>query len=331
MADVPGRLDPAVAAVRTAVRSECSDLEPGTAVVVACSGGADSLALVAATIFEADKSGWLLSAAVVDHGLQVGSAATAAEVADRVRAMGCDDVQVVKVDVGRDGGPENAARAARYAALESIAEERDAVVLLGHTSDDQAETVLLGLARGSGVRSLAGMAPRRGRMRRPFLRLPRSTTERVCAVLGLETWQDPHNAETRFSRVRARQRVLPILEAELGPGIAAALARTAWLARDDADALDLWAERAYDQVCDNDGAIDADLLSAEPAAVRRRVIKIAAVAAGVPASDLAADHLVAVDRLLTAWHGQHGVDLPGNVVASREEGRLRLHQRAVGG
>jgi len=328
---VSDRLDPAVAAVRAAVRTECADLGPGAAVVVACSGGADSLALLAATIFEADKSGWLLAAVIVDHGLQAGSAEVATKVAGLATEMGCHDVQVLAVAVGTQGGPENAARSARYAALDAFAAERDAVVLLGHTSDDQAETVLLGLARGSGVRSLAGMPNRRGRLRRPLLQLPRITTERVCVVLGLDAWEDPHNSEARFSRVRVRGRVLPVLEAELGPGIAAALARTSWLARDDADALDAWAARVFDELADADGRLDLAGLGVEPAAVRRRVIKLAAVHAGSPPTDLGADHLVAVDRLVTDWHGQRGVDLPGHVVASRDEGRLRLQRRVVGG
>lgn len=325
------RLDPAVAAVRAAVRAECTDLDPGASVVVACSGGADSMALLAATLFEADKAGWLLSTVIVDHRLQPDSAAIANKVADRVAVMGCVDVEVVPVQVGTEAGPEGAARTARYAALESIAAERHAAVLLGHTSDDQAETVLLGLARGSGVRSLAGMPRRRGSLRRPLLQLSRATTERVCSVLGLEVWSDPHNAEPRFSRVRVRRRVLPVLEAELGPGIAAALARTAWLARDDADALDAWAARAFDELVDADGSFDVRRLAGEPAAVRRRMIRLAAVRAGSPPADLTAEHLSAVDLLVTDWHGQRGVDLPGRITASRKEGCLRLQRKAVGG
>lgn len=325
------RLDPAVAAVRNAVRSECADLEPGAAVVVACSGGADSMALVAAAVFEAARAGWQLSTAVVDHGLQNESAMTAASVMHRVAELGCVDVHVLAVDVGNHGGPENAARSARYAALESFATERNAIVLLGHTRDDQAETVLLGLARGSGTRSLAGMPRQRGRLRRPFLGLPRTTTEQVCSVLGLEVWQDPHNAEPRFSRVRVRRRVLPTLEDELGPGVAAALARTAWLARDDADALDTWAARAFDECVDAEGGIDATRLAAQPAAVRRRVIKTAAERAGASPTEVTAEHLLAVDRLMTHWRGQAGVDLPGHVVATRDKGCLRLRSTAVGG
>lgn len=325
------RLDPAVAAVRLAVRTECADLEPGTAVVVACSGGVDSMALTAAAIFEASNAGWLLSVLVVDHGLHAESASVGAMVVDRVRALGCDDVVCVSVDVGTAGGPENAARQARYTVLESEANQRDAIVLLGHTRDDQAETVMLRLARGSGVRSLAGMPARRGRLRRPLLALPRATTEQACAALGLSTWTDPHNSESRFSRVRVRRTVLPILEAELGPGIAASLARTAWLARDDADALDDWARRAFETIVGPDGALEVERLAVEPAAVRRRVLRLAALAAGCPPTDLTAEHLAAVDELVTSWHGQHGIDLPGHVVASRTQGCVTFGRPAVGG
>lgn len=329
---MPDRLDPAVAAVRSAVRSQCRDVEPGRAVLVACSGGADSMALAAATVFEAARAGWLMSVVVVDHGLQAASAQVAADVAQRVRDLGCDDVVVVAVDVGAEGGgPENAARDARYAALQAVADERDAVVLLGHTRDDQAETVLLRLARGSGVRSLAAMPARRGRFRRPLLGLGRDTTEQACVALGLVTWSDPHNEDVRFSRVRVRRQVLPVLESELGPGIAAALARTAWLARDDADALDLWAAKVYDESADEATGLDVDRLEVEPVAVRRRVLLLAAVAAGSPRTELTADHLSAVDALVVAWHGQRGIDLPGHVVATRSKGRLYLRRTAVGG
>ena len=137
-----------------------------------------------------------------------------------------------------DGGPEAAARTARYAALQSEAAGRQATIWLGHTLDDQAESVLLGLARGSGPRSLAGMAARTGRLVRPLLGLRRSVTEQACAELDLDPWRDPHNDDPRFARVRVRRTVLPTLEAELGPGVAEALARTAALVRDDADLLD---------------------------------------------------------------------------------------------
>ncbi|MEN1976940.1 tRNA lysidine(34) synthetase TilS, partial [Cellulomonas olei] len=236
---------PAVAATRSAVAASVADLPDGARVLVACSGGPDSLALAAATAFVATAGGrgrLRAGAVVVDHGLQPGSADVASRAAAACRRLGLDPVEVVAVDVTGPGGPEAAARAARTGALESAAGRLGAAaVLLGHTRDDQAEGVLLGLARGSGARSLAGMAPVRGLLRRPLLAVTRAQTVAACAALGLDPWHDPTNAgaapgDPRRSRVRAH--VMPVLERELGPGVAAALARSAELLREDADALD---------------------------------------------------------------------------------------------
>jgi tRNA(Ile)-lysidine synthase len=319
-----GRLDPSVATVRHAVRSACTDLEPGTAVIVASSGGADSLVLAAAAVFEGRRAGWLVGAATVDHGLQDGSSAVADRAAGALRTLGCDPVDVLTVEVGAHGGPEAAARSARYDALVALGRASSATVLLGHTLDDQAETVLLGLARGSGPRSLAGMAPRRDPFRRPLLDVPRDTVRAAAAALGLEAWQDPHNDDPRFARARVRREVLPVLERELGPGVAAALGRTARLARADADALDAWAAQAYESAEKEPGAIAVDALAAAPGAIRTRVLRLAALAAGAPATDLTAAHIDAVDLLIAAWHGQQGVDLPGRVVARRSGDVIRF-------
>ncbi|RJK96026.1 tRNA lysidine(34) synthetase TilS [Vallicoccus soli] len=343
---------PAVADVRRAVRAGLAGLaglEPGALVLVACSGGADSLALAAATASVAPRAGLRAGAVTVDHGLQEGSAARAGAVAGVLRRLGLDPVEVAAVRVGGRGGPEAAARDARYAALRSAAAAHGAAaVLLGHTRDDQAETVLLGLARGSGARSLAGMAAvgvlpggpagpggpggaQGPALLRPLLGLDRGTTRAACAALGLAPWDDPHNADPAYARARARHRALPALEAALGPGVAAALARTADLLRDDADALDAWASRAAAACTGPDGTLDAAGLAAEPAAVRRRVLRRAALAAGCPAGALTAGHLAALDGLLTRWRGQGPLDLPGGVGAARRCGRLSLARRAAGG
>ena len=195
-------------------------------------------------------------------------------------------------------------------------------VLLAHTRDDQAETVLLGLARGSGGRSLAGMDARSGRYRRPLLALDRATVR--AAVEGLPVWDDPHNDDPAFARVRVRHAALPALEDALGPGVAAALARTAALLRADADALDEWAARAGADVTGPDGSLDVAALAALPLAVRSRVVRAAALAAGAPPSDLRAEHVEAVDALVTGWHGQGPLELPGRVTARRECGRLQI-------
>jgi tRNA(Ile)-lysidine synthase len=312
-----------VAAVRCAVRDSLEQLKPGL-LLVACSGGADSVALAAATAFEAPRLGFGIGGVSIDHRLQEGSGRRAAEVVALLSTLGFDPVEAVAVDVqpGK-AGPEAAARTARYAALDAVAERLGAIgVLLGHTLNDQAETVLLGLARGSGTRSLAGMASTYDRYRRPLLEVTRAITRASCADLGLAVWDDPHNADPTFSRVRVRTDVLPVLETALGPGIAEALARTAALARDDADALDSWAARSYTEVAGPDGSLDIAALAELPAAVRRRVLRLAALAAGAPAVE--AVHLQAADALVTDWHGQGAVSLPGGRVAARRYGRLYL-------
>ncbi len=240
-----GSPDAATAAVRHAVRASLADLGPGDLVLAACSGGADSLALAAALAFEAPGAGLRAGAVVVDHDLQPGSARVAADAAGCLHALGLDPVDVVTVEVESTGdGLEAAARSARYAALEAAADRHGALtVLLGHTLDDQAEQVLLGLTRGSGARSLSGMPSARGRFRRPLLGVSREQCRASVAAQGLTWWDDPMNEDPAFTRVRARRAVAD-LERDLGPGVAAALARTASQLRDDADHLDGLADTA---------------------------------------------------------------------------------------
>jgi len=329
---------PAVAAVRHAVRSAIADLPVGAIVLAACSGGADSLALAAALAFEAPRAGRSLRAGgvTVDHGLQPESAQRADAVVRQLKELDLDPVERVAVEVGGEGGPEAAARAARYAALDEVAGRTGAAaVLLGHTLDDQAETVLLGLARGSGTRSLAGMAAVSGPggcYRRPLLGLARGITAAACADLALPVWEDPHNSDRSFARVRVRASVLPVLEAELGPGVAEALARTAQLARADADALDDWAACAFAELAAGppDDGLDAAELTRLPAAVRSRVMRQAALAAGAAPGALAAVHITAIDALIVGWSGQGPVNLPGGVTACRRYGRLHFAPVSAG-
>ena len=310
---------PAVAAVRNAVRETLADLESGDLVLAACSGGPDSLALAAALAFVAPRMGLRAGGVTVDHGLQDGSAQTAGQVAGAMASFGMNPVLSRAVTVVGDGGPEAAARAAWYQALADAAAETGAkAVLLGHTLDDQAETVLLGLARGSGPRSLAGMPPCRGVFRRPLLGLRRPVTARACAALGLEPWRDPHNGDRRFARVRVRLDALPALEAALGPGVAEALARTADQLRADAEVL----EHISSERTRGDSPLSASSLAGLPGAVRTRVLRSAALAAGCPAGALTAGHVARLEELITDWHGQRWIDLPGGVRASRRAGEL---------
>ena len=315
-----GALDPTVAEGRRRVRLALADLEPGSRVDVALSGGADSLALAACLSFLAPEAGWMAGAVVVDHGLQPGSDDVAARAAEQATALGLD-AEVVAVEVGNDGGPEAAARDARYAVL--LARPVDAV-LLGHTLDDQAETVLLGLGRGSGPRSLAGMVAVDGPIRRPFLGLRHTDTERICTASDLPWWTDPHNADRGFRRNRLRHEVLPLLEEVLDGGVAEALARTAEQLRADSALLDELAAKVADPC-------DVPTLAALAPALRSRVLRRAALEAGADGSELASVHLGELDRLVTDWRGQERVELPGRVSASRVGDALRFAPTPVGG
>jgi tRNA(Ile)-lysidine synthase len=320
---------PAVAEIRTAVRAGLTGLAPGDLVLVACSGGADSLALAAALAFTAPRLDLRAGGVTVDHGLQPGSADRARAVAARLTTLGLDPVVCTTVTVPGSGdnlhaGPEAAARTARYQALDAAAGQTGAVaILLGHTLDDQAETVLLRLARGSGARSLAGMPSHRGRYLRPLLPVRRATTQAACAALELPVWDDPHNADPRFTRVRVRHEVLPVLESVLGPGVAEALARTAGQLRDDADALDALASTEA-EAAPAGGSLETDRLAGLPAAIRSRVLRRAAVAAGCPAGSLTSGHVQQLGALVTGWRGQRWVDLPGGVRGFRRDGQVRF-------
>ncbi len=313
------------------MRAALADLDPKGTVVVALSGGADSLALAAAVAFEAPRARRDALAVIVDHGLQEASAAVAASAAERARGLGLA-VRVVRVDVGDEGGPEAAARSARYGALRTEAAERaPAVIVTGHTLDDQAETVLLGLARGSGAASLQGMAavgdldgvP----LVRPLLDVRRETTRAACTAQGLSWWDDPHNTDDRFARVRVRERVLPALEAEIGPGIAEALARTAAQLREDAAAFDeMIAETIEDIVEPAEAgiAVSVAALAANPAALRHRIIRH--VVAAEFHQSLTRAQTLEVARLVTHWTGQGPIDLPG-CRAARVGGRIEVTAR----
>ena len=317
--------DPAVAATRLAVREHLSDVPEGGVVLVACSGGPDSVALAAALAFEAPRAGVRGGAVVVDHGLQEGSDQVAADAADLCRELGLDPVEVVRADMHTTGaGLEADARSARYVAIEGAADRAGAsMVFIGHTRDDQAEQVLLGLSRGSGARSLSGMPVRRDRFVRPLLALPRATTLAACAAYGIEPWTDPHNSDDSFRRVRAR-RLLATLESDLGPGFGAALARSADLLREDADYLESLAIKARAELPSGPGGdgVDLDALSGLPRAIRTRVWRLLAAEAGAPLADVSAAHVESLDALLTSWHGQGPLHVPGGIAVSRTAGAI---------
>jgi tRNA(Ile)-lysidine synthase len=293
-----------------------SDLEPPALVLVAASGGADSTALAAAVAFEAPRHGLRAGLLTVDHAWSADSAERAEEVAGLGRSLGLDPVEVLAAPSPRT---EGAARDRRRAALFAAADRLGASALLfGHTADDQAETVLMRLARGSGSRSLAGMPARDGLLRRPLITRRRSETRDFCRSAGLPVWDDPSNDDPAFLRSRVRAELLPVLTEILGPGAIPALARSADLLRDDADALDAAAARALAAP----DPLRIDALTALDRAVRTRVLRTAAIAAGCPATDLAAGHVAALDALVGDWHGQGPLTMPGAVWAGRRDGRI---------
>ena len=309
--------------IRLAVRAELTDLSAGDTVLVAVSGGADSLALAAGLLTEAKEKAIRPIAVIIDHALQPNSADVAMNTKAELAKAGYTNIEIKRIKVEITDGMEASARRARYAALNEIAESTNAVaIFLGHTRDDQAETVLLGLARGSGTRSLSGMAERIDKYRRPLLSITRSQTEAACKEVGSKYWNDPHNQSMEYARVRVREKVLPLMESEIGPGIADALTRSAKILRDDADALDQWAEEVLDEI--DPIEIDIETLASLPRAIRSRVIRKAIYLAGAPSGSLSAEHLEPVEALVTAWKGQGPVSLPGGVTVARISGRLSL-------
>ena len=313
----------ATVAIRNAVKPYLASLEAGDTVLVAVSGGADSLALAYAILKESQTNAISAIGVTIDHQLQSGSSIQAEKVEAQLKRMGYEKVITRKVVVSSQSGIEAGARDARYQALAACAaQEKATQVFLGHTRDDQAETVLLGLARGSGTRSLSGMAIKNGIYLRPLLGITRAETVAACKEIGIDPWNDPHNGNTEFSRVRVRSEVLPLMEEKLGPGISAALARSASLLRDDADALDEIAQREMTAL--DPAQLDCEHLASLARAIRSRILRAAIDAAGAPSGSITADHLAAVEALVTSWRGQGAISLPGGVKVERISGRLSL-------
>jgi tRNA(Ile)-lysidine synthase len=307
------RLSPSQGQIRLAVRNSLtSNTKPGQKLLVAVSGGADSLALASAIEFEAKKLDLKIAAAVIDHSLQKNSDKVAAQTAKQLEQLGFEEVLIKKVSVGKAGGPEAAARTARYTALETIRQQtRSNFVVLGHTASDQAETVLLGLVRGSGAKSLSGMSEKTGMLLRPLLAIDRYTTEAFCKDSGIKYWSDPQNNDQKYLRVLIRKHVLPFLEKQLGGSVAKSLIRTADQLREDDQFLEKEAEKSFKKcvkVSDKGISFDALAISKLPAAILNRVIKKALDAFG---SESSRTHVLAVSDLVLSWHGQKPLALPG--------------------
>lgn len=340
----------ALGRISRAIHPILAGLDARTPIVIALSGGADSLALALCAIDSSRRLGLPVHTITVDHSIRPDSADEAAAVAERARALGAE-ARVISVDVGRNGGPEAAARDARYAALRAVLADIRAsavstpapVVLLGHTMDDQAETVLLRLARGSGARSMRSISPETidgegVRWMRPLLSLRRSDTRDACEQAGLEWFEDPSNAAdgpwraadgTPLRRAAVRADVLPALARALGTDPVPALARTAALAASDDDALEQWAHAVWADVVRTASpepgragrmVLDVRGLETQPRAIRTRVLRRFALDEGVRAGDLSARHIDALDSLIISWHGQGPIDVPaGRILRTRDE------------
>ncbi|WP_354148325.1 tRNA lysidine(34) synthetase TilS [Arthrobacter sp. 754] len=316
---------PVVGTARKALQNALAEAGYPAHVLVACSGGPDSLALASVAAYFArrghvDGHPVTVGAVVVDHQLQPGSAGVAARTSRTLKELGLAPVVVRTVVVAPTGmGPEAAARDARHAALEAEAREQGAAaILLGHTLDDQAEQVLLGLARGSGTRSLAGMRPARGMLLRPFLGLRRADTLAICAAEELEPWHDPSNADPAFARSRTRVEVLPLLEEKLGPGVAESLARTASILQLDADYLEQVAGSTFAALAERSGrelSLPEEALGELAPAIRFRVI--AKAAADVGGQQPSYQRLLAAEALLRRQGSAGPVELPGGVSVYR--------------
>jgi tRNA(Ile)-lysidine synthase len=331
----------------------------GESVVVALSGGADSTALLLA-LEELKRAGLLdveLTAAHLDHGLRGESAETDARFAEALAREHGFEFTSARADVGRrvsESGDnlEQAARRARYEFLSEAARRAGALsVLTGHTLDDQAETVLLRLLRGSGSEGLGGMRPERELeegggvlLRRPLLEWARrADTEDYCRARCVEFRADEMNEDESFARVRVRRRLLPLLET-FNPRAAESLARAAGLLREESAALESFAARLLEDARTESSkssnpteaaqpseawALRVEVLSAAPLALRRRALRlwVARGRGGLRRISLA--HVEAVERLLKGERGGRVAELPGGARVERRKGLLTFHCKKV--
>ena len=310
---------------RLAVRQSLQKLEPGDRIVVAVSGGADSLLLAHCINLESEELALQIHVVIINHQLQVDASDIALKTADVVRSLGMTEITIIPVEVVKKDGLEADARRARYEALQGYANELGVTaIFLGHNQDDLAESVLLGLTQGSGTKSLAGMAGVDGLYVRPFLGLSREEIENACEEASIKYWSDPHNDDDRFTRVKIRKKILPLMESEIGPGIKEALARSARIFRDDSEALDILTDEIYSTISDPT-SIDVSLLEKLPSALRKRVIARALASLG--ATRVTFEQIGWVDALISHWHGQSAVALPAGITARRESGRLALSRQ----
>ncbi|MFT4186925.1 MAG: tRNA lysidine(34) synthetase TilS [Micrococcaceae bacterium] len=303
-----------VSKTRNAVENFLQDYPAGAKILVCCSGGADSMALADAISFVSQYKNWEIAAVVVNHQLQKNSTKVANKTETWLKDHGYQ-VFVRKVTIA-DGAIETNARTARYAAFEEVASEwRADIALTAHHRDDQAETVLLGLLRGSGTKSLAGIPPKRDIYGRPFLDLSKTELYAACKAENVPYWEDLSNADSITARNTIRNELLPEWEQTIGSDLKAPLARTAKICREDAEAIGVFVDIAWDKA-----GLNAKKLAKYPASVRKGVLSRAALKAGT--RYLSYTHLETLDSLIVRWHGQDAVPLPGKISCIRVKDTL---------
>ena len=313
--------------MQNAVQNLLKEFDAGDYVLVGCSGGADSLALVWTTLVVGKRLELKVGAIIVDHQLIPESNDVALNAKKQCEELGIQEVIIKKVNVEHNHeGLEAAARIARYEAFENVLHETNAqAILLAHTQDDQAETVLMRLTRGSGAKSLSGMAQVSGKYIRPFLHLRKKLVHDSLDLIGLKAWQDPANTDHQFLRVKVRQVLMPKIVEVLGESAISSLDKTSQLLRLDNQALEELAQQFFKSQKDvKTNGLEISELEKLPEAIRTRVLRIFAIASGVHPGPFSFEHIEAIDALVKNWHGQGNVDLPGFIQATRVNGSLRF-------
>ena len=309
--------------LQNAVNNLLKDFEPADNILVACSGGADSLALAWTSQVVTKRIGLNLIAVIIDHQLIKESTQVAQDAKKKCEDFGIEKVVIKQIQVKDDNdGLEAAARKSRYEAFEELVNEFNAkAVLLAHTQDDQAETMLMRLTRGSGAKSLSAMKEVSGKYLRPFLHIRKQVLVDALEKENISYWQDPANTNYKFLRAKVRHELMPKLIEVLGDSAIDSLDRTSGLLKEDNEALESIALESYEQL---NKELKVQELEKLPTAIRKRVIKIAALNSGVTPGPFSFEHIEAIDALVTNWRGQGNVDLPGFIQASRVDQTIRF-------
>ncbi len=320
---------PLVSAVRRSLDS-VGLLRPGVSVVAALSGGPDSVALLDALLRAARKPGMTVVAAHLDHALRKDSRADAQfceELCDHLKVRLRSGRSRPTAAALREGGLEEAARLTRYSFLRRVArEEHASAIVLGHTLDDQAETVLMRLVRGSGALGLSAMKPWDGELLRPLLDSRRDAVMAHLKASRLPYRLDPSNTDTAFMRNRVRHELIPLLEAKFNPNIAEALGRTARTLAEEHSALREVAAQLLDRAAASSvegTAFELSVLKSAPEGLGKTALREALRRFG----GLRSVSFIHIDRLwglVNQGRGGSSLPLPGSRLGAVSRGRLIL-------